>query len=121
MAPRRDHDDSLCARTLDLIQVKLATVRKIGRRPLRLGWELMSALGQKRTFTHLRPMSALPPKADIHSEMNHTTTGGMGDGVCTPDRIELVDQSTDVELGCVDRYAEAASYRLVGHALGKKS
>jgi hypothetical protein len=21
--------------------------------------------GQKRTFTHLRPMSALPPKADI--------------------------------------------------------
>ena len=66
-------------------------------------------------------MSALPPKADIHSEMNHTTTGGMGDGVCTPDRIELVDQSTDVELGCVDRYAKTASYRLVGHALGKKS
>src|SRR5262249_2037645 len=27
--------------------------------------ERMSALGQKRTFTHLRPMSALPPKADI--------------------------------------------------------
>ena len=26
---------------------------------------LMSALGQKRTFTHTRPMSALPPKADI--------------------------------------------------------
>jgi len=25
----------------------------------------MSALGQKRTFTHLRLMSALPPKADI--------------------------------------------------------
>src|SRR6516225_10859085 len=25
----------------------------------------MSALGQKQTFTHLRPMSALPPKADI--------------------------------------------------------
>src|SRR5262249_32867114 len=25
----------------------------------------MSALGQKRTFSHLRPMSALPPKADI--------------------------------------------------------
>ena len=24
-----------------------------------------SALGQKRKFTHLRPMSALPPKADI--------------------------------------------------------
>ena len=43
-------------------------------------------------------MSRLPPKADIYSEMNHTTTGGMGDGVCTPDRIELIDQSTDVEL-----------------------
>jgi len=27
--------------------------------------ETMSALGQKQTFTHLRPMSALPPKADI--------------------------------------------------------
>jgi hypothetical protein len=25
----------------------------------------MSALGQKQTFTRLRPMSALPPKADI--------------------------------------------------------
>src|SRR6516165_9971716 len=25
----------------------------------------MSALGQKQTFTYLRPMSALPPKADI--------------------------------------------------------
>jgi hypothetical protein len=25
----------------------------------------MSALGQKQTFTHLRPMSALPPKADM--------------------------------------------------------
>ena len=29
--------------------------------------EPMSALGQKRTFTHLRPMSALPPKADIRT------------------------------------------------------
>jgi len=25
-------------------------------------------LGQKRTFTHLRPMSALPPKADIGTQ-----------------------------------------------------
>ena len=25
----------------------------------------MSALGQKRTFPNVRPMSALPPKADI--------------------------------------------------------
>src|SRR5262249_53188391 len=27
---------------------------------------LMSALGQKQTSRHLQPMSALPPKADIH-------------------------------------------------------
>ena len=26
----------------------------------------MSALGQKQTFCDARPMSALPPKADIH-------------------------------------------------------
>ena len=31
----------------------------------------MSALGQKWTFTHLRPMSALPPKADIRSPSDH--------------------------------------------------
>src|SRR5262249_12409576 len=28
----------------------------------------MSALGQKRTFTHLQPMSALPPRADIGTQ-----------------------------------------------------
>jgi hypothetical protein len=32
-------------------------------------------------------------RVTLYSEMNHTTTGCMGDGVCTPDRIELVDQS----------------------------
>jgi hypothetical protein len=26
-------------------------------------------------------------------EMKHATTGCTGDGVCTPDRFELVDQS----------------------------
>src|SRR6516165_11766776 len=31
-------------------------------------WDRMSAMGQKRTFTHLRPMSALPPKADIGTQ-----------------------------------------------------
>jgi hypothetical protein len=32
---------------------------------------LMSALGQKRTSTHVRVMSALPPKADIRQrELN---------------------------------------------------
>ena len=37
----------------------------------------------------------------------------MGNGISTPDRIELVDQRTDVELGRVDRYAKTASYCLV--------
>ena len=58
-------------------------------------------------------MSALSPKVDIHSEMNHATTSCMGDGVCTPDRIELVDQSTYMETGGVNRYAKTASNRLV--------
>jgi hypothetical protein len=48
-------------------------------------------------------MSALPLKADIYSEMNHATTGCMGNGVCTPDRIELIDQCTHVKLGRVDK------------------
>ena len=54
-------------------------------------------------------------------KMNNATTGCMGDGVGTPDRIELVNQCTHVKLGRVDRYAKTASYRLVGHALCKKS
>ena len=58
----------------------------------------MSALGKKR-FRSDRLISLIPPKADIRSEMNHTATGRLGDGICTPDRIELVDQSTDMELG----------------------
>ena len=58
-------------------------------------------------------MVALPRKADIHSKMNHATTGCMGDGVCTPDRIELVDQSTYMELGRVNGYAKTTRNRLV--------
>src|SRR6516165_4220658 len=33
-------------------------------KPLK-AWSAMSALGQKRTFSHLRPMSALPPCVDV--------------------------------------------------------
>jgi hypothetical protein len=55
----------------------------------------------------------IPPKADIRSEMNDTPTGRLGDGICTPDRIELVDQSTNMELGGMDRYPKTASNRLV--------
>jgi len=35
------------------------------------GAAAMSALGHKRTFTHLQPMSALPPKADITEHRRH--------------------------------------------------
>ena len=45
----------------------------------------------------------------------------MGNGVCMPDRIELVDQCTHVKLGRVDRYAKTASYRFVRQTLGQKS
>jgi hypothetical protein len=45
--------------------------------------------------------------------MNHATPGCLGDGVCTPDRIELVDHSTNMELGSMDRYAKTASNRFV--------
>jgi hypothetical protein len=31
----------------------------------------MSALGQKRTFSNSRRMSALPPKADIETQSRH--------------------------------------------------
>jgi hypothetical protein len=53
-------------------------------------------------------------------KMNNATAGCMGDGVGTPDRIELVDQCTHVKLGRVDRYAKTASYRLVRQALGEE-
>ena len=53
--------------------------------------------------------------------MNNTTTRCMGDGIGTPNRIELVDQCTHVKFGRVDRYAKTASYRLVRHALGEES
>ena len=72
----------------------------------------MSALGKKR-FRSDRLISLIPPKADIRSEMNDTATGRLGDGICTPDRIELVDQSTNMELGGMDRYPKTASNRLV--------
>ena len=46
-------------------------------------------------------------------KMNHATAGCMGDGVGTPDRIELVYQSTYVKLGCMDGNAKMASNRFV--------
>ena len=46
-------------------------------------------------------------------ELNDATAGCMCDGVGASDRIQLVDQSTHMELGGVDRYAKTASYCLV--------
>src|SRR5262249_30294036 len=76
----------------------------------------MFALSQKQTSEHDWLMSALPPKADIYSQMNHATTGCMGNGVCTSDRIELVDQCTHVKLGGVDRYAKTAHRSVRRHS-----
>jgi hypothetical protein len=38
----------------------------------------MSALGHKRTFRNFRPMSALPPKADIHEARYERPVRGSG-------------------------------------------
>ena len=37
-------------------------------------------------------------KSDIYLKMNHVTAGCLGDGICPPDCIELVDQSTNVKM-----------------------
>jgi hypothetical protein len=39
----------------------------------------MSALGQKRTFAVHKPMSALPPKADMCSALGHVCFGPIAD------------------------------------------
>ena len=46
-------------------------------------------------------------------KLNDATAGRMRNGVGAPDSVKFVDHCTDVELGCVDRYAKAASNRLV--------
>jgi hypothetical protein len=56
-------------------------------------------------------ISLIHPKAC--SEMNHAATGRLSDRICTPDRIELVDQSTNMKLRGMDGYAKTASNRLV--------
>jgi hypothetical protein len=45
--------------------------------------------------------------------MNHAATGRLSDGICPPDRIELVDQSANMKLRGMDGYAKTASNRLV--------
>src|SRR6516165_10830457 len=47
-------------------------VRLHGRNPE----PLMSALGHKRTLRRFHPMSALPPKADIHHSFDHMVGAG---------------------------------------------
>jgi hypothetical protein len=41
----------------------------------------MSALGQKQTSEHIRVMSALPPKADIHQRNLHLIVDGQSENV----------------------------------------
>jgi hypothetical protein len=41
------------------------------REGVRYGDDLMSALGHKRTWEHVRPMYALPPKADIDHDASN--------------------------------------------------
>jgi hypothetical protein len=48
----------------------------------------MSALGQKRTLTHLRPMSALPPKADMDQH---------GRDVCFVPKADISQRNTRSE------------------------
>src|SRR6516162_2214413 len=48
-------------------------------------------------------------KRTLRSEMNHAATGRLGDRICTPDRIEFVDQSANMKLCGMDRYAKTAS------------
>jgi hypothetical protein len=68
-----------------------------------------------------RQQSALrDPPLGFALKMYNAKPGRMGDGVGTPYRVQLVDQYTDMEFDCVDRYAKAASNRLVGHPLGKE-
>src|SRR5215469_2837356 len=55
--PRRDHDDSLCARTLDLIQVKKELYQRTAGEGL-----AKSALGQNRTFSGQVPLPLYPLK-----------------------------------------------------------
>ena len=56
----------------------------------------MSPLVNNGPRGYLRECPLYPQKRTLYSEMNHAATGCMGDGVCTADRIELVDQSLRV-------------------------
>jgi hypothetical protein len=47
------------------------------------------------------PIIAKRLLAEIELQMNHATAGCLGDSICSPNGVELVDQSTNVELGCM--------------------
>src|SRR5262249_11315914 len=83
----------------------------VGRQPFRRGEDVERiccvAAGDNK-HNSAKAASALPPRGGIHSEVNHATTGCMGDRVCTLDRLETVRQSTYMELGRVNRYAKTA-------------
>jgi hypothetical protein len=71
---------------------------------------LMSALGQKRTFTHLRPMSALPPKADIAESDWHVRFVPKADIPSRADRLDSLARSVALRSAPITTFGR----RLVG-------
>jgi hypothetical protein len=64
----------------------------VGSSPLASAVRSMSALGQKRTFSELRAMSALPPKADIDGrklDVRFVPIADIGKRLRMPLRMEL--------------------------------
>src|SRR6516225_2332969 len=59
---------------------------------------LMSALGQKRTSAHVRPMSALPPKADMGTQ---------------PRNVCFVPKADKVHCSKIVRYSITSSARAI--------
>jgi hypothetical protein len=49
----------------------------------------MSAFGQKRTFTNLRPTSALPPKADVDQHRRDVCFGSKADIAALPRNVRF--------------------------------
>jgi hypothetical protein len=111
-------------RKFDQRRKESASRRSQTRTPDRSGMHSGNLATRKiaiNSFECRRNASPLAATPVFDLKLNYATTGCMGNGISAPDRIELVDQRTDVELGRVDRYAKTASYCLVGQSLGEKS
>jgi hypothetical protein len=64
----------------------------------------MSALGQKQTLHHVRPMSALPPKADIAEKQLDVRFVPKADSLdnAVARRHSLLSFATDLVVGCLE-------------------